>query len=61
MCLNCFNKPLTTYRCSSFGDPHPLVGVDELPVKGGFREDYKVVTAAKENVEEGVGSVVQFL
>lgn len=42
------NKPLKIYRCSSIGDLHPLVGVDDLPDK--------VVRAAQENVEVELGS-----
>ena len=54
--FNSLNKPLKIYRCSSIGDLHPLVGVDELPDKGGLSEGYKVVGAAKENVEVELGT-----
>ena len=54
--FNSLNKPLKIYCCSSIGDLHPLVGVDDLPDKGGLSEGYKVVRTAKENVEVYLGT-----
>lgn len=34
--FNCLNKPLKLYRCSSIGDLHPLMDVDEVPDEGAW-------------------------
>ena len=54
--FNCLNKPLKIYRCSSIGYLHRPVDVDEVPNEGGVSDGYKVVRAAKENVDVELGA-----
>ena len=54
--LNCLNKPLKLYRCSSIGDLYPLAGKGESQEEINRGVGYKVVPpgAPKEDVEVGL-------